>query len=182
MKKLLVITDVILVLTAVLLIFAVKQDEHSVVAPTIEFAKTDQYSPAKTVNIEQIKLGNFETIHGDWVNYENDIDGRRARILDSKVTKQKRDFYLQYGGINEQTGQIYLWMYLEGIAPENGSRFEIYPKGTTIPVKLRNGTIDYSGKYDPTSREKDRILPEGSARTVEELASLVLYRDGEAVS
>ena len=58
----------------------------------------------------------------------------------------------------------------------------IYPKGTPIPVKLRNGTIDYSGKYDPTSREKDRILPEGSARTVEELASLVLYRDGEAVS
>lgn len=182
MKKLLVITDVTLVLTAVLLIFAVKQDEHSVVAPTIEFAKAEQHSPAKTVNIEQIKMGNFETIHGDWVNYESDIDGRRARVLDSKVTKQKRDFYLQYGGINEQTGQIYLWMYLEGIAPENGSRFEIYPKGTPIPVKLRNGTIDYSGKYDPTSREKDRILPEGSARTVEELASLVLYRDGEAVS
>lgn len=182
MKKLLVITDVTLVLTAILLIFAVKQDEHSVVAPTIEFAKADQYSPAKTVNIKQIKMGNFETIHGDWVNYESDIDGRRARVLDSKVTKQKRDFYLQYGGINEQTGQIYLWMYLEGIAPENGSRFEIYPKGTPIPVKLRNGTIDYSGKYDPTSREKDRILPEGSARTVEELASLVLYRDGEAIS
>ena len=51
-----------------------------------------------------------------------------------------------------------------------------------IKGQLRNGTIDYSGKYDPTSREKDRILPEGSARTVEELASLVLYRDGEAVS
>nr|WP_243415942.1 hypothetical protein [Lactococcus petauri] len=64
MKKLLVITDVTLVFTAVLLIFAVKQDEHSVVAPTIEFAKADQYSPAKTVNIEQIKMGNFETIHG----------------------------------------------------------------------------------------------------------------------
>ena len=126
-------------------------------------------------------MGNFETIHGDWVNYESDIDGRRVRVLDTKVTKQKRDFYLQYGGINEQTGQVYLWMYLEGIAPENGSRFEIYPKGTPIPVKLRNGTIDYSGKYDPTSREKDRILPEGSARTVEELASLVLYRDGEAL-
>ncbi|MBS4465156.1 hypothetical protein KHP23_11745, partial [Lactococcus garvieae] len=100
----------------------------------IEFAKADQYSPAKTVNIEQIKMGNFETIHGAWVNYESDIDGRRARVLDSKVTQQKRDSYLQYGGINEQTGQIYLWMYLEGIAPENGSRFEIYSNATPIPV------------------------------------------------
>ncbi len=182
MKKLLVITDIALLLTAVLLIFAVKQEEHSVVAPTVELSQADKYKSEKTVNIEQIKMGNFETIHGDWVNYESDIDGRRARILDAKVTKQKRDFYLQYGGINEQTGQVYLWMYLEGIAPENGSRFEIYPKGTPIPVKLRNGTIDYSGKYDPTSQEKDRILPEGSARTVEELASLVLYRDVEVLS
>ena len=94
------------------------------------------------------------------------------------MTKQKREFHLQYGGIDEQTGQIYLWMYLEGIAPENGSDLRYILKGSPIPVKLRNGTIDYSGKYPDISR-KDRILPEGSARTVEELASLVLYRDTE---
>ncbi|WP_285006165.1 hypothetical protein [Lactococcus formosensis] len=179
MKKLLVITDITLVLVAVLLIFAVQQDENSVVAPTVGLVKADQYSPEKTINVEQIKRGNFETIQGEWVNDESDIDGRTVRILDAKVIKQKREFHLRYGGIDEQTGQVYLWMYLEGIAPENSSRFEIYPKGSPIPVKLRNGTIDYSGKYDPTFRGEDRILPEGSARTVEELASLVLYRDTE---
>ncbi|QPS70481.1 hypothetical protein [Lactococcus garvieae] len=175
MKKLLLITDIVLILTAVLLIFAVRQTPRPAAAPTIE--KTITHT--KTIDIEQIKLGNFETIHGDWVNSKSDIDNRKASILENTVTKQKRDFYLQYGGVNDQTGQVYLWMYLEGIAPENGSRFEIYPKGSVIPVKLENGDIDYSGTHDPTSKEKDRILPEGSVRTAEELHSLVLYRDTE---
>lgn len=178
MKRILIITDIILVLTAVLLIFALHHDVRPALAPTVTAEETTIEGVKGTkVNVGQIKVGNFETIHGNWGNPESDIDERKVSISGNTVTKNKRDFHIRYGGVDEYTKQIYLWMYLDGIAPENGSRFEIYPEGTFIPVKLSDGSIDYSGKHDPTDKGKDRILMEGSARTVEELRSLVLYRD-----
>ncbi|MEY8539079.1 hypothetical protein AALM99_11730 [Lactococcus muris] len=180
MKKLLVITDVILVLTAVILIFAVRHDIRPAIAPTVLAEEmTPEEEHIAPIDVEQIQVGNFESIYGYWMNPESDIADRKVYVLENTVAKNGRNFNLRYGGINGQTGQVYLWMYLKGIAPENGSRFEMYPKGTAIPVKLADGSIDYTGKHDPTFKEKDRIVMEGSARTVEELKSLVLYRDTE---
>ena len=168
MKKLLVITDVILVLTAVILIFAVRHDIRPAIAPTVLAEEmTPEEEHIAPIDVEQIQVGNFESIYGYWMNPESDIADRKVYVLENTVAKNGRNFNLRYGGINGQTGQVYLWMYLKGIAPENGS------------VKMADGSIDYTGKHDPTFKEKDRIVMEGSARTVEELKSLVLYRDTE---
>ena len=129
----------------------------------------------QSINLEEIRQGNFASLRGIWTNPNNphliaQISGNSV-ILGGQLYNLQVSEHTQPGNLpvlllHAATGENVLGVPL----------LAIFPRGVAIPVAMEEG-MDTTGAHDPTDRGRDRILFSQGNLNSEQLARDVLYRD-----
>ncbi|HAF57653.1 MAG TPA: hypothetical protein DCK88_07160 [Lactococcus lactis] len=190
MKKPLIILDGFLILLIAVLGLALfhnvqeQSKEHSLSNST---ASTQNSTENKTktnntgikINTKEIKKENFITLSGLWKNSSIAKKTKTLVISGPSATFEGQQYDLTLEGVSSENELPYLKLIGEGI--NSGKFIGIYPQGSAIPVRLANGKIDYAGQYDPTDKEKDRIILFSDYLSAQDIIEQVLYRELEEI-
>ncbi|MFC4652814.1 hypothetical protein ACFO26_07810 [Lactococcus nasutitermitis] len=141
------------------------------------FHKLEKYNQKEIQDIElaQLMRGDFSSIQGKWHNEEKK---ETKYIIDGNLllTNNKR-YYLSIGGLLT-TGAPYIKINSESEQDFiNTAPLSVYPVGKTIPIMQADGSIDNTGKYDPSDLSKERLLLAQSVLTSEKVKEEVCYRE-----
>ena len=190
MKKPLIILDGFLILLIAVLGLALfhnvqeQSKEHSLSNST---ASTQNSTENKTktnntgikINTKEIKKENFMTLSGLWKNSSIAKKTKTLVISGPSATFEGQQYDLTLEGVSSENELPYLKLIGEGI--NSGKFLGIYPQGSSIPVRLANGKIDYAGQYDPTDKKKDRIILFNDYMSAQDIIEQVLYRELEEI-
>lgn len=190
MKKPLIILDGFLILLIAVLGLALfhnvqeQSKEHSLSNSTASTQnstenKTETNKTGIKINTKEIKKENFLTLSGLWKNSSIAKKTKTLVISGPSATFEGQQYDLTLEGVSSENELPYLKLIGEGI---NSWKFlGIYPQGSAIPVRLANGKIDYAGQYDPTDKNKDRIILFNDYMSAQDIIEQVLYRELEEI-
>ncbi|MDR0298801.1 MAG: DUF6287 domain-containing protein [Streptococcaceae bacterium] len=111
--------------------------------------------PRTQFDLEAIKQGDFSSLEGAWENLRH--PDRNFVISGNIVTSANGAVdQISTGVRTNPDGSIYLGFVSKGGA--GGPAIGIFPAGVHVPVWLADGTIDESGRHDPTDISRDRLF------------------------
>jgi hypothetical protein len=137
----------------------------------VEFVKYTE-SEIQNLSYQEILNGNYTSLQGTWKNAAK--SPQRLTIDSGMLLFEGERYFLNLGGKTE-------WgiPYLDTRGENNlkySAKLTFYPAGTVIPVRLEDGTVEYSGKHDPSDKSKDRLLFAQTILSEKGLKNNVCYR------
>lgn len=155
--------------------------EHNISYTDEELAYFEQnVSEKMTVDVSQIKQGDFSTLSGIWRNLPGATEEIELLVSGSSAILNDAPFDLVFTNLNPHNQLPQL--QLSKIGNSLNYNIGVYPRGSHVPVLLADGTIEKEGKSDPTNNQYDRIIFGGGGMPAEETKYQVLYRTIEEIA
>lgn len=173
LKKLLIFSVILLIIPSLLGIMAsskniahVSQEDNKLLI---------KYSEKEFTHVEyaQIRNGDYSSLEGNWISRDKHNSTRLAVNQGVLIFNNVRYVLSLAEG---QTGAAPTLKCRSEKGYQNTAKLSFYPEGVVIPVRLKDGTVDYSGAHDPTNRGTDRLLLSQTILSEEGLKENVCYR------